>query len=71
MIQVMKLTINGESRELCGEELTVTGLLGELGLAGRPVAVEVNKRLVFKRNHETTPLRDGDSVEVVTMVGGG
>lgn len=70
----MKLTINGENREFRPDapaELTVSDLLGELGLRGRPVAVEVNKQLVFKRDHESTTLSDGDRVEVVTMVGGG
>ena len=67
----MKLTINGEHHEFQPQELTVSDLLGELGLRGRPVAVEVNHRLVFKREHESAKLQDGDRVEVVTMVGGG
>lgn len=67
----MKLTINGESRDLPREAMTVAELLGELGMSGKPVAVEVNKQLVFKRNHPATPLHDGDKIEVVTMVGGG
>ena len=67
----MKITINGEVRELSRAQLTVADLLGELGLSGKPVAVEVNKRLVFKRDHGATNLREGDRVEVVTMVGGG
>ena len=70
----MKLTINGENREFqpdTPDRLTVMELLTELGLCGRPVAVEVNKQLVFKRDHGSTMLTDGDRVEVVTMVGGG
>lgn len=67
----MKLTINGEPRDLPREPLSVADLLGELGLRGKPVAVEVNQQLVFKRNHEATTLNDGDKIEVVTMVGGG
>jgi len=67
----MKLTINGEHHEFQPRELTVSDLLGELGLRGRPVAVEVNQRLVFKREHASTELKDGDQIEVVTMVGGG
>jgi thiamine biosynthesis protein ThiS len=67
----MKLTINGQVREVAQPQLTVDQLLGELGLSGRPVAVEVNRQLVFKRDHSRTSLREGDQVEVVTMVGGG
>lgn len=67
----MKLTINGEEKQIARESASVTELLEELGMAGKPVAVEVNRKLVFKRNHETTQLSDGDKVEIVTMVGGG
>lgn len=67
----MRLTINGEARELGGQRMAVAELLALLGMGDKPVAVEVNKQLVFKRNHATTPLHEGDAVEVVTMVGGG
>jgi sulfur carrier protein len=65
----MDLTLNGEPRAVAGT--TVADLVAELGLAGRAVAVEVNRQVVPRREHETTPLRDGDSIEVVTLVGGG
>ncbi len=71
MIQRMKLVLNGEEYELAKDGATVADLLRALGMAGRPVAVELNKELVFKRNHGTTAIQEGDRVEVVTMVGGG
>jgi len=39
----------------------------------RPVAfaVEVNRRVVPRRDHAATLLQDGDSIEIVTLVGGG
>jgi len=66
----MELTINGtpESRP---EGQTVAELLAELGLDGSPCAVEVNKELVPKARHAETVLRDGDTVELMTLVGGG
>jgi len=66
----MKLQINGEERTL-GEETTLTQLLGELGFAGKFVAVERNKEVVSYRNYDVTPLCDGDCLEIVTLVGGG
>lgn len=66
----MKLTINGETREIA-QGRTVRELVEELGLKGRAVAVEVNRTLVPKRLHDTTTLREGDVVEAVTLVGGG
>lgn len=66
----MKITLNGEDRTLDAAQ-TVADLLGQLGLDTAPCAVEVNERLVPKQEHGRTTLRDGDSVEIVTLVGGG
>jgi sulfur carrier protein len=66
----MKLTVNGEPRDL-PDGTTVATLVDTLGLKGRAVAVEVNKEVVPKRRHSEAPLREGDHVEVVTLVGGG
>lgn len=67
----MKLRVNGEERSLGGATLTVTELLDELGLAGRRVAVEVNRRIVPRAQHGEASLAEGDQVEVVEFVGGG
>ena len=70
----MKLTLNGQPHELpgaYGEEPTVAALIDHLELTGRPVAVEVNRQLVPKRQHAEQTVREGDVVEVVTLVGGG
>ena len=67
----MKLILNGDAFELTADPPTVTGLIDQLGLTGRPVAVELNEELVRKRNHEATVLSEGDKLEVVTLVGGG
>ncbi len=65
----MELTLNGETKAIAGR--TVADLVAELGLAGQAVAVEVNREVVPRRDHEITRLNDGDTVEVVTLVGGG
>ncbi len=66
----MQLTVNGEIRQF--DALTsVRQLVIALGLDKAAVAVEVNRQLVPRKQHETTPLHDGDQVEVVTLVGGG
>lgn len=66
----MKLVVNGESKEL-PEGTTVSGLLASLGLEGVLVAVEKNASIVPRASHPTTPLDDGDVLEVVHFVGGG
>lgn len=65
----MNMTLNGCQRQT--DVTTVRQLIIELGFADRAVAVEVNKNLVPKREHECTPLHEGDQVEVVALVGGG
>jgi len=67
----MKITLNGETHELPDDRPTVAALVEQLGLAGTPVAVEVNRDLVPKRHHDAHALQDGDTVEVVSLVGGG
>ena len=66
----MKLIVNGDDRQVPGET-QLPGLLTDLGLDGCPCAVEVNGRVVPKRDHETCTLNEGDVIEIVTLVGGG
>jgi sulfur carrier protein len=66
----MRVTVNDQPSDL-PEASTVTDLLARLALPGTRVAVEVNRQLVRRAEHPTTPLHDGDRVEVVTLVGGG
>lgn len=66
----MRLTVNDQPTDL-PEGATVAALLERLALPGTRVAIEVNRRLVRRADHAATALRDGDVVEVVTLVGGG
>jgi len=62
--------INGEAREI-PSGMTVSELLRELGLTGKPVAVERNFEVVPVAKHAVTQLHPGDQLEIVTLVGGG
>jgi sulfur carrier protein len=66
----VKIIVNGEARQLA-QPTTIAQLLSELNLPRRGVAVEVNLQLVPRADHEQHQLRDGDRLEVVTLVGGG
>lgn len=63
------VVVNGEPRQTGAR--TVADLIRELGLEGRPVAVEVNKSCVPHRKVAERYLADGDLVEMVSLVGGG
>jgi thiamine biosynthesis protein ThiS len=66
----MKIVVNGEAREIQGGT-TVARLVELIGSRVGAVAVEVNREVVPRAEHETRVLREGDKVEVVHFVGGG
>ncbi len=67
---VLNITVNGETRAVPAGS-TVADLVVALGLVPAQVAVERNKVIVRRADHATTPLADGDRLEVVTLFGGG
>ena len=66
----MKLTANGDTVEL-EDGATVADLLRALSLGGRWVIVERNGEPVARADFATTPLAEGDRVELVRAVAGG
>ena len=66
----MQIFVNEQPREL-NDGATVAHLLDVLELAGKPVAVELNRHVVPKARHREQPLAAGDRLEIVTLVGGG
>ncbi len=66
----MKVRINGQDRDVPAGS-TVAGLLEGLNKRPQQVAVEVNRELVTRSRFDATGLTDGDSIEIVTLVGGG
>ena len=66
----MNIQVNGKQRTL-DNDCTIERLLDELSLAGQPCAVEVNTAVIPRHEHAERILSDGDSVEIVTLVGGG
>ena len=66
----VQITVNGQSRQV-PDGTTLAALLEQLGLAGKPLAVEVNLQLIPRQQHGQHLLKAGDRVEIVTLVGGG
>jgi sulfur carrier protein len=67
---LVRIVVNGETREVANVT-TVADLLAELDLNVRHVAVEVDLELVPRARHAERVLREGDELEIVTLVGGG
>jgi sulfur carrier protein len=69
-LATLDVTVNGEP--CCAPAgITVTGLIAQLGLDGRRVAVAIGREVVPRSEHALRPLRDGDRVEILEAVGGG
>lgn len=66
----MQITVNGQSRTE-REGASVAELLAALSLEPRRVAVERNKLIVPRAQYAQTTLTEGDTLEIVTLVGGG
>ncbi len=66
----MNITLNGESHEL-PDGATIHNLLAQYGRQDSGVAVAVNLDVVRRDEFDSTVLRDGDRIDIVTAVGGG
>ena len=66
----MTITLNGEKKQM-PDNITVLGLLEFLKIERQRVAVELNLEVVKKDVYATTPVTEGDSLEVVSFMAGG
>lgn len=67
---LMKIVVNGLPRDV-RDGSSVADLVRDSGLEGKPIAVEINRRVIPRREHGGTRLAEGDRIEVVHFVGGG
>ncbi len=70
MSELFEITVNGTTQRV-EPGTTVTGLIAQLGLSDRRVAVEKNRDVVPRAEHATCTLAPGDQLELVSFVGGG
>ena len=69
----MKITVNGEEKNIESNsiEISLSIILKELGYAPKTIVVEVNEIIVNSRKWDETTIKNGDRLEIVTIVGGG
>lgn len=65
----MRITLNGETREVAGPTLALA--LEELGYGGAIVATAVNGTFATAAARPALALKDGDAVEVLAPMQGG
>lgn len=66
----MEIVVNGKSLS-CSEGMTIQDLLLKLELVPNAILVERNTEFVQRSTYSTTVLAEGDSLELISFVGGG
>jgi thiamine biosynthesis protein ThiS len=66
----ISISVNGRPRELSADS-SLTSLIEALGIDRRMIALAHNGDVVPRDRYDQVVLQDGDTVEVVRMVGGG
>jgi len=66
----MNVYVNGESKQYA-ENITVAGIVDDLGLANKRIAVELNKEILPFNQYAEINVNPGDTLEVVQAIGGG
>jgi len=69
-MSTINIQVNGK-KHICEEAIKLPELLTELELNPRLIAVEYNGEILHRQNWEKTTVKEGDRLEVVTIVGGG
>ena len=67
----MNLKINGNIKSFDDTSMTIEGLVTQLNLLGKRIAIEKNGMIVSKSEFQKITLQDGDQLEIVGAVGGG
>lgn len=67
---MIQITVNNEIHHI-PQHTTLSGLLEQLQLQGKRIAIEMNGDIVPKSQHANTVLAQGAMLEIVVAVGGG
>jgi thiamine biosynthesis protein ThiS len=70
MTRPSTITLNGAPHSI-EAPISLDRLLVVLGLAGKPVVVELNEHAIFPRDYPHTLLEAGARLEIVTLAAGG
>ena len=69
----MKIKVNGEEKFInnSNKEFTLTEALSQLGYNSNTIIVELNNLIVNNESWHENKVKDGDKLEIVSIVGGG
>ncbi len=69
----MKIKVNGEEKdlELDQDNVLLSTALNSMGYKPNTIVVELNNLIINSIKWEKVKLKDGDNLEIVSIVGGG
>ena len=69
----MKIKVNGKEKNIAlqNNKMLLSDALEFLGYKSNSVVVEVNNLIINSKKWESEILKDGDRLEIVSIVGGG
>ena len=68
----MKIRVNGEESIIqCNKKITLNETMKLLGYSSNTVIVELNELIINSQEWKNKSLKDGDKLEIVSIVGGG
>ena len=69
----MKIKVNGEEKFInnSNKEFTLNEALSQLGYNSNTIIVELNNLIVNNESWHENKVKDGDKLEIVSIVGGG
>ena len=68
----MKIKVNGEERIInCNKSISLIETMKLLGYSSNKVIVELNKLIINSDEWEEIHIKNGDTLEIVSIVGGG
>tara|TARA_Y100000813_G_scaffold186069_1_gene158399 strand:- start:506 stop:715 length:210 start_codon:yes stop_codon:yes gene_type:complete len=69
----MKIKVNGQEKELelINSDAVLSKTLNLLGYKSNSVVVELNNLIINSKKWDDVCLKEGDSLEIVSIVGGG
>ena len=69
---MMKIRVNGEERLIqSNKSISLNETIKLLGYSSNTVVVEVNKLIINSEEWEDQYIKNGDKLEIVSIVGGG
>ena len=69
----MKIKVNGKETDIkqCNEKASLSKILKDLGYTPNTIVVEVNDLIINSTKWDNQILKEGDRLEIVSIVGGG